>query len=227
MPDDYSRGRRALTPSSGPNPLNVRLKPSAPYRALLIDAQLERAQLFASVMADRGYSVTQTVTDVDEAFALRSDAGSTRLADWLDLLVLYASALGAREFDGIRRLTEAVDLPLLVITESGAPEAVCDAIAAGASFCQPLGVNADRLQSGLIGAIEVHKQLQRLRTERDQAVRALDERKLIDRAKSIVMATRSLNEQAAFAHLQKLSMGRNTPMAEIARSIIEAKELLG
>ena len=127
----------------------------------------------------------------------------------------------------ITQLTNAIYKPLLVITESSDPQVMSDAISAGASFCQPLGVNADRLQSGVVGAIEVHKRLNSLQKERDKAVEGLAERRLIDRAKSIVMASRAFNESDAFAYLQKLSMTRNAPMVEIARSIIEAKELLG
>lgn len=206
---------------------NIRLKPSAQYRALLIDALPERAQLFASVMADRGYAVIETVRTVDDALAHRAGKTVAEAEDAAHLVVLYTAAMADRELEDIARLTAAIDKPLLVVTENGDPRVVSLAIAAGASFCQPLGVNADRLHSGVVGAIEIHKRLHALEKERDQAVRTLAERKLIDRAKSILMATRDLDENEAFSHLQKLSMTRNTPMAEIARSIIEAKELLG
>jgi len=204
---------------------NIRLKPSALHRALLIDALPERAQLFASVMADRGYPVSATVGSITEALAQQGKAKSAD--DGINLVVFYTTDLSAKERDGIAQLTAAIDKPLLVITESSDPQVVSDAIAAGASFCQPLGVNADRLQSGVVGAIEVHKRLSVMQKERDQAVQGLAERKLIDRAKSIVMTSRDFSEPDAFAYLQKLSMTRNAPMVEIARSIIEAKELLG
>lgn len=204
---------------------NIRLKPSALHRALLIDSLPERAQLFASVMADRGYLVTASVGSIAEA--LDREDKSENSDDSTSLVVFYTTDLSAKDREGIARLSAAIDKPLLVVTESGDPQVVSEAIAAGASFCQPLGVNADRLHSGVVGAIEVHKRLNVLEKERDQAVRGLNERKLIDRAKSIVMTSRAYNEQDAFAYLQKLSMTRNTPMVDVARSIIEARELLG
>ena len=204
---------------------NIRLKPSALYRALLIDALPERAQLFASVMADRDYLVTAIVGSISEALAQQS--GANNADDGIDLIVYYTTDLSVKERKAITQLTNAIYKPLLVITESSDPQVMSDAISAGASFCQPLGVNADRLQSGVVGAIEVHKRLNSLQKERDKAVEGLAERRLIDRAKSIVMASRAFNESDAFAYLQKLSMTRNAPMVEIARSIIEAKELLG
>ncbi|WP_434052744.1 MAG: ANTAR domain-containing protein [Roseibium sp.] len=205
--------------------VNIRLKPTVLHRAMLIDAQLERAHLFASFMADRGCQVTATAKSVSEALTQRGDVPDKE--DDISLLVLYATDLSAKDVKDIGELTSAIDKPLLVITESSDPQVVANAIAAGASFCQPLGVNADRLQSGVVGAIEVHKRLHSLQKERDQAVQGLSERKLIDRAKAIVMESRTLSEPDAFAYMQKLSMSRNTPLAEIARSIIAAKDLLG
>lgn len=210
-----------------PDQGNVRLKPGAQYRALLIDTQWERARLFTSILADRGYAVTRNVRDVEEAIAALRNAPDKTPDGQIDLIVLYANSVGPRETEAIRSLTQAVEHPLLVVTESGDPEVVAKAISAGASFCQPLGVNADRVHAGVVGAISLHRRLQALASERDDAVRALAERKLIDRAKVIVMSSRDLSEQDAFSYLQKLSMTRNTPMADIARSIIEARELLG
>lgn len=210
-----------------PDPGNVRLKPGSQYRVLLIDVQAERARLFASVMADRGYAVTQTAQSIEAVLdRAGTSAGDAFLSDF-DLMVLYASGLTLPEIAGIEKLSAAIGKPLLVATESSDPDAVAKAITAGASFCQPLGVNADRVHAGVIGAIHMHKRLQSLKDERDGAVQALAERKLIDRAKSIVMTSRDYSEQEAFAHLQKLSMTRNTRLADIARSIIDAKELLG
>ncbi len=205
--------------------VNIRLKPTVLHRAMLIDAQPERAHLFASFMADRGCQVSATARSVAEVLTQRGDVWGAE--DDISLLVLYTTDLSVKDVKDIEELTKAIDKPLLVITESSDPQVVANAIAAGASFCQPLGVNADRLQSGVFGAIEVHKRLLSLQKERDQAVQGLSERKLIDRAKAIVMESRDLSEPDAFAYMQQLSMTRNTPLAEIARSIIAAKDLLG
>ena len=205
--------------------VNIRLKPTVLHRAMLIDAQPERAHLFTSFMADRGCQVSATARSVAEVLTRRGDVPGAE--DDISLLVLYTTDLSAKDVKDIEGLTKAIDKPLLVITESSDPQVVANAIAAGASFCQPLGVNADRLQSGVFGAIEVHKRLLSLQKERDQAVQALSERKLIDRAKAIVMDSRDLSEPQAFAYMQQLSMTRNTPLAEIARSLIAAKDLLG
>ncbi len=206
---------------------NIRLKPPSQVRVLLVDGQVERAQLFISVLADRGYAVVETAHSADDAVDVllkdpdvQSDAG-------VDLIVFYSTNVTGDALGAIKKLTSVCVQPLLVITESADPDVIGKAIAAGAAGCQPMGVNADRVQSGVVGAIEINKRLQELRSERDRAVKALADRRLIDRAKAIVMNSRSFDEQEAFTYLQQLSMKRNTPLAEIAATIIEAQELLG
>jgi response regulator NasT len=70
----------------------------------------------------------------------------------------------------------------------------------------------------------------RIQAAEDQASdlrRELEHRKLIERAKGILMTQRQITEQDAFREIQHRSMERNVPMPDVARSIIAAKELLG
>jgi len=62
--------------------------------------------------------------------------------------------------------------------------------------------------------------------QRDQLEVKLEERKLIERAKGLLMDTRNLSEQEAYRFLQKTSQDKNTPMVELARKILLAAPLL-
>lgn len=64
------------------------------------------------------------------------------------------------------------------------------------------------------------------RRERDMATLKLEERKVLDRAKGIVMETRGMTEREAYRFLQKTSQDRNTPMIDLARKILLAAPLL-
>ena len=64
------------------------------------------------------------------------------------------------------------------------------------------------------------------REERDTLELKLEERKILDRAKGILMETRNLSERDAYRFLQKSSQDRNTPMIELARKILLAAPLL-
>lgn len=64
------------------------------------------------------------------------------------------------------------------------------------------------------------------RHERDVAELKLEERKILDRAKGILMESRNLSEREAYRFLQKSSQDRNTPMIDLARKILLAAPLL-
>ncbi len=64
------------------------------------------------------------------------------------------------------------------------------------------------------------------RRERDVAETKLEERKILDRAKGILMESRNLSEREAYRFLQKSSQDRNTPMIDLARKILLAAPLL-
>lgn len=64
------------------------------------------------------------------------------------------------------------------------------------------------------------------RKERDTLELKLEERKILDRAKGILMETRNLSEREAYRFLQKSSQDRNTPMIDLARKILLAAPLL-
>jgi len=66
----------------------------------------------------------------------------------------------------------------------------------------------------------------RLQDELERAKSALEERKVIDRAKGILMKAKNLTEEQAYALMRKTAMNENKRIAEIAQSIITAADLL-
>jgi len=65
----------------------------------------------------------------------------------------------------------------------------------------------------------------RLQDELDRTKSALEERKVIDRAKRILMQAKNLSEEAAYALLRKTAMNENKKIADVAQSVITAAEL--
>ena len=66
-----------------------------------------------------------------------------------------------------------------------------------------------------------------LRTELVQARTALHERKLIDRAKGLLMQRQSITEQHAYDRLRRAAMDRGLRVAEVAQRMLDAADLLG
>jgi response regulator NasT len=75
-------------------------------------------------------------------------------------------------------------------------------------------------------AISRFRAFERLRTELDETRQQLVDRKLIDRAKGILMKQRAISEEQAYALLRKAARDGNLRVAEVAQSVLTAAELL-
>ena len=77
----------------------------------------------------------------------------------------------------------------------------------------------------LDAAIALFHMLQKMRIELSETRRALEERKVIDRAKGILMSAKKLTEEQAYALLRSTAMKENKKIAEIAQSVITTSEM--
>lgn len=87
-------------------------------------------------------------------------------------------------------------------------------------------IKKDDLEPAIALVMQRYRELQALHQQADDLRQALEDRKLIERAKGILMTRAGLTEQGAFRRLQTLSSEKNRKMVAIARSIVEAEEAL-
>jgi AmiR/NasT family two-component response regulator len=126
--------------------------------------------------------------------------------------------------DAAKILTEEQVAPVILLTAYGQKELVDRAKEAGV-----VGYLVKPFREGdLAPAIEValsrFGEFRAMRQEVDDLQNALETRKLVERAKGILMDSQDLNEQEAFRRIQKMSMNTRKPMKEVAEAIILAKE---
>tara|TARA_R110002124_G_scaffold233235_6_gene398394 strand:+ start:48301 stop:48885 length:585 start_codon:yes stop_codon:yes gene_type:complete len=108
-------------------------------------------------------------------------------------------------------------------TEEGLSTA---AIEAGISAYVVDGMKPDRLKPVLDAAIARFRMFQRMRTELAETKKALEERKVIDRAKGMIMKARGVGEDEAYALLRRTAMDQNKRMADVAQALVTAAGLL-
>ena len=101
------------------------------------------------------------------------------------------------------------------------------AIEAGVSAYVVDGLRADRINPILDAAIARFHMFQRVRAELDATKRALEERKVIDRAKGLLMKARGLDEDEAYALLRKTAMDQGRKVVDVAEALVTAAGLLG
>ena len=100
------------------------------------------------------------------------------------------------------------------------------AIEAGVSAYVVDGMQPDRIKPILDAAITRFHMFAQMRNELAATKRALEERKIIDRAKGILMRARNMSEDEAYALIRKTAMGQNKKIADVAQALVTASELL-
>ncbi len=137
-------------------------------------------------------------------------------------------AVGLPDIDGIsaaREIMEQAPHPIVLLTSHAETETIEGAKEAGvmAYLIKPL--REEELRPAIELAVSRFSEFVSLRREKEDLRKTLEARKLIERAKGILMKTGGLSEAEAFATIQKKSMNMRKSMAEIAQAIVLAEEI--
>lgn len=100
------------------------------------------------------------------------------------------------------------------------------AIEAGISAYVVDGLRPERIRPVLDAAIARFHMVSRIRSELAATKAALEERKIVDRAKGLVMRAKGLTEDQAYALLRKAAMDQGKRLSEVAQAIVMAHEIL-
>lgn len=134
------------------------------------------------------------------------------------------------EMDGTEataRIRDQTGIPVVMLTAFADKETIRRAEAAGALAYLVKPVNEQELPPAITIALARHREIQNLRNENLELQEALEARKLIERAKGILMQRLGLSERDAYERLRQRARDKRTKMKDIAQAIIEAEEQLG
>jgi response regulator NasT len=123
------------------------------------------------------------------------------------------------------QVSRAVKRPIAMFVDQSDTASIQASVDAGVSAYIVNGLKKDRVKHILDLCISRFYAFSRLQTELDKAKTALEERKVIDRAKGILMKVKNLSEESAYALLRKTAMNENRKIADVAQSVITAAEL--
>jgi AmiR/NasT family two-component response regulator len=143
---------------------------------------------------------------------------------------LYLFDIEMPNLDGLqaaeRLAGEGLRRPVVVVTGVEDPGLIERSISTGVSAYLTKPVDTRELQAALGLAAARHAEFQELEAEVDRAQQALEDRKLVERAKGLLMSALNLSEQDAFRRLQLTARERNLRLAEVAARIVEQETLL-
>jgi response regulator NasT len=131
--------------------------------------------------------------------------------------------------DMVEELTLAsgpLERPVAMFVSGAAGGLAQAAIEAGVSAYVVDGLTPERLKPVMDTAIARFRMIRQMRTELAETRRALEERKVIDRAKGLLMKAKGIDEDAAYALLRKAAMDQGRRVADVAEALVTASGLL-
>jgi two-component system, response regulator / RNA-binding antiterminator len=124
------------------------------------------------------------------------------------------------------QISRVVKRPIAMFVDQSDAASIEAAVDAGVSAYIVGGLRKERIKNILDLCISRFNAFTRLQDELDRTRAALEERKVIDRAKGILMKARKLPEEEAYGLLRRTAMNENKRIAEVAQSVVTAAELL-
>jgi response regulator NasT len=187
---------------------------------LVIDENRIRASIIEAGLRESGHDNVTVVHDI-AGIAQRIAAVNP------DVIVIDLGNPNRDMLENMFQLSRAVKRPIAMFVDSADRASIEAAVEAGVSAYVVNGLKQERVKPILDMAISRFNAFSRLSRELEEARGELESRKLIERAKGILMKSRGLSEEAAYALLRKTAMNQNRKIADIAQSLVTAAGLLG
>jgi response regulator NasT len=144
-----------------------------------------------------------------------------------DLIILDSESDARDVLEHIVIATRDARRPIVLFTEDDKPASMDAALEAGVSAYIVAGLQAERVKPVLDVALARFRREQRLLDELSDTRQKLAERKVLDRAKGLLMTRYQLNEEQAYARLRTLAMNKNMKLVDVAQRLIDVEDLLG
>lgn len=190
-----------------------------PLHILVIDMDRIRASIIEAGLREAGHTHVTIIAEVDQLLRRVVDADP-------DVIVIDLENPNRDMLEHMLQVSRAVPRPVAMFVDRSDSASIEAAIDAGVSAYVVGGLSKERVKPILDTAISRFNAFSRLREELAEAKSQLAERKVIDRAKAILMRTRGLSEEQAYALLRTTAMKQSRRIAAIAESLVTAAGLL-
>jgi response regulator NasT len=191
----------------------------ADIRILVIDDNRIRASVIEEGLREAGYSRVSIIADSRPSVRAIVDADP-------DVVFIDLENPNRDVLEHMFQVSRAISRPIAMFVDRSDRDMIEAAVDAGVSAYIVDGLKKERLKPILDTAISRFNAFSRMREELDRTKRALEERKVIDRAKGILMRLRNIGEEEAHALLRRTAMNENRRIADVAQSVLTAADLL-
>jgi response regulator NasT len=193
--------------------------PARDLSILIIDENRIRASIIEAGLREAGHERVTVLHEVNEvARKIESIAP--------DVVVIDLENPNRDRLEHFFTLSRALERPIAMFVDRSDGAEIESAVAAGVSAYVVDGLRKERVKPILDMAISRFNAFARLKRELDDVRGELEDRKVIEQAKGILMRTRSMDEATAYGLLRKTAMNQNRKISDVAQSLITAARLL-
>lgn len=187
-------------------------------KVLLIDENSSSSEILMIALDDVGFEVVGRVSCNDDIMA------GIRVCE-PDVLVINMESPDVYIFNQLFEINKTHPKPIVFFAEKGEEDVINKAVKAGVSAFIVDGLTGRRLKPVIELAIARFNEMQSLYKKLSASQVNLEERKVIERAKGILMSRKNVNEDDAYNSLRTLAMSQNKKIFDIAKNVIEMSEL--
>lgn len=194
-------------------------KRSTDLTILVIDENTIRASIIEEGLKEAGHLQVSVIHEMQ---------GVARLIETMDpdVIIIDIENPNRDMMEHMFQLTRMISRPIAMFVDRSDTASIEAAVDAGVSAYVVDGLKKERIKPILDMAVSRFNAFSRLQRELAEARTALEERKVIERAKGILMKMRGLSEEQAFALLRQTAMNEKKKLADIAQSVVTAAGLL-
>jgi len=186
---------------------------------MLIDNDLKRINPLKASLAESGIEV---VAHVEDTINLEESCQTAKP----DVVIIHTESPCRDTLDHVCMLSQDQGRPIVMFSHDDDKDKIRQATKAGVSAYVVGDIPSERLTPVIDAAIARFEETQSLRHELDVVNVKLQDRKVIEKAKGILMKKRGLDENEAYTLMRGMAMNRNLKLAEVASQLIEASKLL-
>ncbi|MAS06567.1 MAG: two-component system response regulator [Ahrensia sp.] len=187
---------------------------------LVLDDNSVRAAIIEAGLREAGHDRVTVITEI------AGIAGRIAALE-PDVIVIDLENPNRDMLENMFQLSRAVKRPIAMFVDRSDRDSIEQAIDAGVSAYVVDGLRRERVKPILDMAISRFNAYSRLERELEDARSALQSRKVIDQAKGLLMRSRGMSEEDAYALLRKTAMNQNRKISEVAQSLVLAADMLG
>ena len=144
-----------------------------------------------------------------------------------DVIIVDTDSPSRDTLEHIAILSETEPRPIVMFASDRGSATIREAVEAGVSAYIVDGLAAERVKPIIEVAMARFESYQAVKTELAQVKTKLSDRKVVEKAKGVLMKARSIGEDEAYAALRKMAMERSLTIGEVSRQFLAVSDLLG